>query len=69
VISGIFPVVSLMTLSTIPMAVRSAISLKKNYEDTNGLVPVMQGFVTYSRITGALFVVSFLVDMLLKTPQ
>ena len=67
VISGIFPVVSLMTLSTIPMAVRSAISLKKNYEDTNGLVPVMQGFVTYSRITGALFVVSFLVDMLLKT--
>jgi len=67
VISGIFPVVSLMTLSTIPMAVRSAISLKKNYEDTNRLVPVMQGFVTYSRITGALFVVSFLVDMLLKT--
>ncbi len=66
---GIFPSVSLMTLSTIPMVVRSAIALKKNYEDINGLVPVMQGFVTYSRITGALFVVSFLVDMLLKTPQ
>ena len=69
VVSGIFPIVSLMTLATIPMAVRAAISLKKNYEDTNRLVPVMERFVTFGRITGALFVVSFLVDILLKTPQ
>ena len=69
VVSGIFPVLALMTLATIPMVVRSATALKKNYEDVNGLVPVMEQFVTYSRITGALFVVSFLVDMLLKTPQ
>ena len=69
VVSGIFPIVSLMTLVTIPMAVRAAISLKKNYEDTNRLVPVMERFVTFGRITGALFVVSFLVDILLKTPQ
>jgi len=69
VVSGIFPIVSLMTLATIPMAVRAAISLKKNYEDTNRLVPVMERFVTFGRITGALFVVSFLVDMILKTPQ
>jgi len=51
------------------MAVRAAISLKKNYDDTNRLVPVMERFVTFGRITGALFVVSFLVDILLKTPQ
>lgn len=69
VVSGIFPVLSVITLATIPMAIRSAISLKKNYQDVNELVPVMQGFVTYSRITGALFVISFLVDMLLKTAQ
>ena len=69
VVSGIFPVVSLITLATIPMAVRGAIALKKNYENTNELVPVMERFVTYSRITGALFVVSFLVCMILKTPQ
>ena len=69
VVSGIFPIVSLMTFATIPMAVRAAISLKKNYEDTNRLVPVMERFVTFGRITGALFVVSFLVDILLKTPQ
>lgn len=69
VVSGIFPIVSLMTLATIPMVVQAAISLKKNYEDTNRLVPVMERFVTFGRITGALFVVSFLVDILLKTPQ
>ena len=69
VASGIFPVVSLMTLATIPIAVRAAIALKKNYDNINGLVPIMERFVTYGRITGALFVVSFLVDMLLKTPQ
>ena len=69
VVSGIFPIISLMTLATIPMAVRAAISLKKNYEDTNRIVPVMERFVTFGRITGALFVVSFLVDILLKTPQ
>lgn len=69
IISGIFPVVSLITLATLPMAVKAAISLKKNYDDINGLVPVMERFVTFGRITGALFVVSFLVDMLLKTPQ
>lgn len=69
VVSGIFPIISLMALATIPMAVQAAISLKKNYEDTNRLVPVMERFVTFGRITGALFVVSFLVDILLKTPQ
>ena len=69
VVSGIFPVITLVTLATIPMAVRSAKSLKKNYDKIPELVPVMQGFVTYSRITGALFVVAFLVDILLRTPQ
>ncbi|MDC8452840.1 MAG: prenyltransferase [Candidatus Nitrosotalea sp.] len=69
VISGIFPAITLVTLATIPMAVRSAKSLKKNYDKVQELVPVMQGFVTYSRITGALFVVAFLVDILFKAPQ
>ena len=69
VASGIFPVITLVTLATIPMAIKSAKSLKKNYDQVQELVPVMQGFVTYSRITGALFVVAFLVDILFKVPQ
>lgn len=69
VVFGIFPAITLVTLATIPMAIRYAKSLKKNYDQVQELVPVMQGFVTYSRITGALFVVAFLVDILFKTPQ
>ena len=69
VILGIFPAVTLVTLATIPMAIKSAKSLKKNYDKVQELVPVMQGFVTYSRITGALFVVAFLVDIAFKAPQ
>ncbi len=69
VISGIFPVITLVTLATIPMVIKSAKSLKKNYDKVQELVPVMQGFVTYSRITGALFVAAFLVDIVFKAPQ
>lgn len=69
VITGIFPFICLLTFATIPMAVRSGISLKKNYENLEKLVPVMQGFVTYGRITGALFVIAFVLDLFLKNLQ
>lgn len=68
-ISGIFPIITLITLATIPMAIRSGKSLMKNYENVEELVPVMQGFVTYGRITGALFVISFVIGIWLKIPQ
>jgi 1,4-dihydroxy-2-naphthoate octaprenyltransferase len=66
---GIFPVISCITLVTIPIAIRSGIALKKNYSDIDNLVPIMQGFVTYSRITGVLFVVAFVLDLLSKSLQ
>ncbi len=69
VLLGIFPVVTIITLATIPLAIKSGVSLKTKYNEVQELVPVMQGFVTYSRITGALFVAAFLIDILLKTPQ
>lgn len=69
VISGIFPIISLITFATIPVAIRSGISLKKNYESVDQLVTVMQGFVTYGRITGALFVIAFVLDIVLKSLQ
>ena len=68
-ISGIFPIITLITLATVPMAIRSGKSLMKNYENVEELVPVMQGFVTYSRITGALFVISFMIGIWLRIPQ
>ncbi len=65
----IFPTISLITLATIPMAIKYGKLLKKNYQNVDELVPIMQGFVTYSRITGVLFVISFLICIFLRTSQ
>lgn len=69
VLSGIFPMTSLITFATIPVAVKYGIALKKNYQDVEQLIPTMQGFVTFGRITGALFVISFVLDIVLKNLQ
>ena len=69
VIAGIFPMIALITFVTIPMAIKSGISLKTNYDDTSKMVSIMQGFVTYGRITGVLFVIAFVFDILLKNLQ
>jgi 1,4-dihydroxy-2-naphthoate octaprenyltransferase len=69
ILLGIFPVVTIITLATIPLAIRSGVSLKKKYNEVQELVPVMQGFVTYSRVTGVLFVVAFLIGIISKVPQ
>jgi 1,4-dihydroxy-2-naphthoate octaprenyltransferase len=69
IMMGIFPIICLITFATIPMVIKSGISLKKNYENVEKLVPVMQGFVAYGRITGTLFVIAFVLDLLLKGLQ
>ena len=69
VILGIFPIISLITLATIPLAIKFGIALKQYYQEVERLVPIMQGFVSYGRITGTLFVVSFVLDIFLKHLQ
>jgi 1,4-dihydroxy-2-naphthoate octaprenyltransferase len=69
VILGIFPIISLITLVTMPLAIKFGIVLKQHYQDIERLVPIMQGFVSFGRITGVLFVVSFVLDMFLKNLQ
>jgi len=66
---GIFPVVSCITLVSLPIVIKSGILLKKNYKNIDNLVLAMQGFITYSRLTGALFVVAFVLDFLPKSLQ
>jgi len=66
---GIFPIISLITLTTMPLVIKFGISLKRNYQDIEGLVPIMQGFVSFGRITGVLFVISFVLDIILKNLQ
>ena len=69
VILGVFPIISLITLATMPLAIKFGVALKQHYQDIERLVPIMQGFVSFGRITGVLFVISFVLDILLKNLQ
>jgi 1,4-dihydroxy-2-naphthoate polyprenyltransferase len=64
-----FPIVSLITLVTIPIVIKSGMSLKQKFDQVEEFVPIMKNFVSYSRITGILLVVSFVVDYLMKIVQ
>lgn len=61
-----FPIASLVTLLSIPIAVKSSMVLQHKFDRVESLVPVMRSFVSYSRITGSLLVVSFVVDHVLR---
>ncbi len=66
VVTHIFPLVSLITLFTIPIVIKSGLSLKTKFDQVEGLVPVMRDFVSYSRITCALLVIAFIVDFFVR---
>lgn len=68
-ISGVFPMITLITFSTIPMIIKSGISLRQGYDNMDKMILIMDKVVTYGRITGALFVISFVIDMILKNLQ
>jgi 1,4-dihydroxy-2-naphthoate octaprenyltransferase len=60
---NLFPLISLITLLTIPLIIKSGLGLRKNFDSVENLVPFMSSTLMFSRITGALFVVSFLIGM------
>jgi 1,4-dihydroxy-2-naphthoate octaprenyltransferase len=64
IVAGIFlgftKVYSLISLASIPFAAKAIMSLRKDHERVERLVPAMASAVTYSRITGFLVALSFL---------
>jgi len=62
VASQLFPVFSLITLTTIPLIIQSGRQLKTSFDDDTQMVPIMSKTLAFSRITGALFVVGFLIN-------
>ena len=60
VVSQTLPVFSLITLLTIPLLIKSGRELKQSFDNIEKLVPVMRSCVLFSRITGALLMLSFL---------
>jgi len=62
VIAQIFPVACLIIIATFPLITISYKKLKFGYNNINRLIPIMSSTLVYSRITGALFVVGFLLS-------
>jgi len=61
----LFPIVSLISFLSIPLMIKSGRGLLKNYDSIDDLVPFMSLTLMFSRITGALFVVSLLIGITL----
>ena len=57
----LFPLLSLICLLSFPLMIKSGLGLQKNYDSVNDLVPFMSSTLKFSRITGILFVISFLI--------
>jgi 1,4-dihydroxy-2-naphthoate polyprenyltransferase len=56
---GFTKIYSLICFASIPFAIKSVLQLKKEQESTEKIVPAMASAVTYSRITGFLLAMSF----------
>ena len=65
IFAGLFPVTSLVTLVCMPLVIKSGVGLRRNHNSIDGLVPSMSSTLLFSRITGALFVLSFLIGPLI----
>lgn len=63
VMLDLFPVFSLITLVTIPLIIKSGRNLKTSFHDNNLIVPVMTKTLMFSRITGTLLVIGFLLNL------
>ncbi len=61
--ANLFPLLSLITLLTIPLMIKSGLGLQKNFNSIDNLVPFMSSTLMFSRITGVLFVASFLIRL------
>jgi len=61
--TNLFPILSLITLLTIPLMIKSGLGLRKNFDSIDNLVPFMSSTLMFSRITGVLFVASFLIGL------
>lgn len=63
IFTNLFPLISLITLLSIPLMIKSGLGLKKNYNSVENLIPFMSSTLKFSRITGTLFVISFLIGL------
>ena len=58
---NLFPYISLISFFSIPLMIKSGFGLRKTYDSVENLIPFMSSTLMFSRITGVLFVLSFLI--------
>ena len=63
VVLNYLPVLTLISLTSLPLIIKSGIGLQKNYDSVDNLVPHMSSTLKFSRLTGILFVISFLIPL------
>jgi 1,4-dihydroxy-2-naphthoate octaprenyltransferase len=63
VLLNYLPVLTLISLVSLPLIIKSGNGLQKNYDSVENLVPYMSSTLKFSRLTGILFVIGFLIPL------
>ncbi len=63
IIYEIFPLYCIISLVVVPLIIKAGLKLKQNFDEIPGLVPAMSSTITFSRITGTLFVIGFILSL------
>jgi 1,4-dihydroxy-2-naphthoate octaprenyltransferase len=63
IIYEIFPLYCIISLAVVPLIIKAGLKLKQNFDEISGLVPAMSSTITFSRITGTLFVIGFILSL------
>ena len=64
VLTQIFPIFCLIIIATVPLIIKSGHKLRHGYDKLNKIIPIMGSTLAFSRITGVLFVIGFLIPMI-----
>ncbi len=59
----IFPFYCIISFALIPLIIKTGIKLKQNFDDIEKFISVMSYTITFSRVTGTLFVIGFLLTL------
>ena len=63
IIYELFPLYCIISLVAVPLIIKAGISLKQNFDNIQELVPAMSSTITFSRITGTLFIIGFILTL------
>ncbi len=61
---GMFSLFCFIAFATIPLVIKAGLRMKQSLDDIDKFVPIMRSTLLFSRITGALFIVGFLIQMI-----